>query len=528
MEEERGLNPPPPPELLEASSTFVSFPGVQNDASVKEFLDRFPLPVLFSALQSEMYVSELQESLVSCLDKIFSTKHGASFLPNFIPFLQAGLQAGSESIKWLACKAVLHLLDITDEKEAALQIIIEYTIYPLLISCLLDGNEQTSAASMDAIKSIAQFPDGIVIIFPSNSDDPMQLRNIAVRSSSLGRVRILALISKLYSVSNSVASEIHKSDLLKLFESEINNGKDRLAALNSMELLYELVESSNDPTLLLKSSLLQLLVNIISNDSVDSILRSRSALISARLLRSADAHSTVDQSVVTKLVSAIGGRLNLIHENTQNKNECEIYLESLGLIGATNHGANQMLTNSKDVAKLVVESAFDRQNRGKQLAGLLALGSICGADRSEENILLNETAEECLKSLIYNTASNSSKFTPSGLLLSLLQQEPEVRLAGYRLIAVLAARHWCLAEICSKQEIISIVTDPSIESTKNGMDARHACCVAINNSLSSSSLISNFTATGVAGKLQEAVKRGPYSAKKRVESQPVVGVMERF
>jgi hypothetical protein len=44
---------------------------------------------------------------------------------------------------------------------------------------------------------------------------------------------------------------------------------------------------------------------------------------------------------------------------------------------------------------------------------LLALGSLCGADRSEDNIILNERAEECLKHLIYTTAANSSKLTPS-------------------------------------------------------------------------------------------------------------------
>ncbi|XP_078153082.1 ARM repeat superfamily protein [Carex rostrata] len=527
MEGERGATPPPElVQLLEASSEFASYPGLQNDASVKEFLDRFPLQVLLGALQSEVYVPGLEDSVVSCLDKIFGTKDGALFIPNLMSFLQVGLQAKSETIKWLACRAVCHLMDMSDDKGAATHIIIDHNIYPLLLNCLIDGNERTSAASLDAIKSIAQTPQGIDVIFAASSEDPIQLRNLAARSSSLGRIRILALITKLYPVSSQVAKAIHDCDLLSLYELEINNGKDPLTSLNAMELLYELVESSNDATLLLRSTLLQLLIDIISNPSFDSIFRSRAVLIGGRLLRSADAYTAIDQSVVTSLLSSIGGRL--LQLESQMNDEAEAALESLGLIGTTKPGANLLLTSSQDAAKLVVESAFNGHHRGKQLAALLALGSICGADRSEDNIILNERAEGCLKHLIYTTAANSSKLTPSGLLLSVLKQETEVRLAVYGLVAVLVTRQWCLAEVCSRQEIISIVTDPHIETSKNGMDARHDCCVAINRALSASSLLHDATATGFAGKLQEAVRRGPYLAKKNVEAQPLVGTMERF
>ncbi|KAJ1689875.1 hypothetical protein LUZ63_014030 [Rhynchospora breviuscula] len=527
MEEERGATPSPElAQLLEASSEFASFPGLQNDASVKEFLDRYPLQVLLSALHSEIYVAGLEDSVVSCLDKIFSTKYGASFIPNLMSFLQAGLQATSETIKWLACRAVCHLMDMADDKAAALQIIIDHNIYPLLLNCLIDGNERTSAASLDAIKSIAQPPQGIAVIFPANAEDPAQLRNLAARSSSLARIRILALITKLYPVSNQVVKAIHDWNLLSLFETEINNGKDPLTSLSAMELLYELVESSNDATLPLRPTLLQLLIDIISNSSVDSIFRSRAALLGGRLLSSADAYTAIDQSVVARLLSGISRKL--VELESQNNDEVEAALESLGLIGATNQGANLMLTSSQDAAKLVIEAAFDRHHRGKQQAALLALGSICGADRSEDKIILSEKAEGCLKHLIYTTAANSSKLTPSGLLLSVLKQEPEVRLASYRVLAVLVTRQWCLAEVCSRQDIISIFTDQHIETTKHGMEARHDCCVAINRALLASSLLHDATAAGVSGKLQEAVRRGPYLAKKHVEAQPVVGTMERF
>ncbi|XP_028796818.1 uncharacterized protein LOC114752258 [Neltuma alba] len=103
---------------------------------------------------------------------------------------------------------------------------------------------------------------------------------------------------------------------------------------------------------------------------------------------------------------------------------------------------------------------------GISRAALHALGNICGETRSENNIILNSEAEENLRRLVYEVASRSLKFTPSGLFLSVLQQDSEIRLAGYRMISGLVARSWCLMEICSKQEIIQMVTDPSTETTK--------------------------------------------------------------
>ncbi|CAL9112831.1 unnamed protein product [Musa textilis] len=511
--------------VLEAASEFASYPGLRNDASAKEFLDRFPLHTLFSVLQTKADVPGIEDTMVSCLDKIFRTKYGASLLLDYAPFIQAGLQANSQTVRCLACKAVSYLLENTGDRVGALQIIVAYNVYPLLLSCLVDGDEQTSAASLEAVKDIAQSPEGISIIFPAHGEEPFLIKNIAVQSSSLAHIRILALVAKLFSLSSSIATAVYNSNLLNLFEVEINNDHDMLTTLSALELLYELVESPHSSMFLLRTTLLQKLTSMISNSSVDSILRSRAALISGRILSSSDAYTAVDISSVTALLAAIDDRLKVL--GGQNTDEYESALEALGLIGATSQGATLLLSSSP-VARHVIESAFDRHNRGKQLAGLHALASICGVDRPEDKMLLDSKAEENLRRLIYTAAANTSKLNPSGLILSVLRQEPEIRLAGYRLISGLVVRPWCLMEICLNQEIITIVTDAKIETAKNGMDARHHCCMAISTALSSSNLLQDAAAARTAAKLQEAVRRGPYVTKEHVEAQPVVMTAERF
>uniref|UniRef100_A0A2P2L3E0 Uncharacterized protein n=1 Tax=Rhizophora mucronata TaxID=61149 RepID=A0A2P2L3E0_RHIMU len=73
-----------PNQLLEAASDFAYFPGVQNDAVVKDFLDRFPLPVIISALQTRGDVNGLANILVACLERIFKTNYGVSLIPQYL------------------------------------------------------------------------------------------------------------------------------------------------------------------------------------------------------------------------------------------------------------------------------------------------------------------------------------------------------------------------------------------------------------------------------------------------------------
>ncbi|PWZ18628.1 hypothetical protein Zm00014a_044212 [Zea mays] len=525
--------------------------GLHSDDTVRQFLERCPLPKLLglrkntsfrdplevlsihvlipihtSALQSEEDVPGMVETVTECLDKIFSSRYGASLLPNYGAFIQAGLLTDSKQIRKLACKAVLHLLDKAEDGGAAVETVVQHNLYPLLIKCLIEGDEEISAIILDTVKRLAQIPKGAEVIFPPDGQGSVQLGKVAAQSSSLARIRILSLIAKLFTVSSYTATAIRDSNLLSIFEEEIKDRRDMLKTLSALEVLYELVEHPHSNIFLLKTNLLQLIIDIINDSSADSVIRSRAALVSGRLLSSADAFTAIDKSCVTNLLIAIGRILKM--EESKNTDEIESALETLGLIGTTSQGAHFLLTSS-NVARHVVESSFDRQGRGRQLAALHAFGNICGVGRQEDQMKLDSEAEENLKRLVYTTAANSPKLTPSALLLSVLQQDPDVRIAGYRVITGLVIREWCLREVCLNSEIIRLVTDPTMETTKLGMETRYGCCVAINKALSSSHLLHEASLSELVGKLNDAVKRGPYlSDRKRVEARPVVDTAERF
>ncbi|KAG7582024.1 26S proteasome non-ATPase regulatory subunit 5 [Arabidopsis suecica] len=514
-------------QLFDAAFEFAHYPGAQNEASVKEFLDRFPLPVIFNALQTDPDIPGFENTLVTCLERLFKTKYGASLIPQYMPVLQVGLKADSAVVKSLACKTVLCLLENCDTNDVSpVQLVVNNGIYPLLLDYIINSDDEVANAASETIKSLARFPDAMSVIFPSETNDATHIRNLAARCSSLARVRVLSLIVKLFSISRLVASEIKKSGLLDLLEAEMKGTKDTLVILNVLELYYELMEVEHSSEFVPQTSLIQLLCSIISGTSTGPYEKLRAMMISGRLLSKENIYKVVEEASVKALISAIDGSLESVEMNDTDAQEAAI--DALGQIGSTTKGADLVLSTSPPAARHVVASAFDRNAHGKQLAALHALANITGETRPKSNRIVDGKAEESLRCLIYDVAAQSTKLTPSGLFLSVLQQSSEIRLAGYRTLTALVARPWCLVEILSKEEIINIVTDATTETAKIAMEARYNCCKAIHKAFLCSNFVDDPHRQKTGEKLQEAVRSGPYMSKKHRGARPEVMTGEGF
>ncbi|GMH28439.1 hypothetical protein Nepgr_030282 [Nepenthes gracilis] len=114
--------------------------------------------------------SPVENTLVLCLERISKSKYG-------------GLRTDFEAIRALACKTVFSLFENLDDKSVSpAHLTIVCDAYPLLLGCLVTGDEQIAAASRDAIKnSIENFtssPESITTIFPADSIDASDPRNL--------------------------------------------------------------------------------------------------------------------------------------------------------------------------------------------------------------------------------------------------------------------------------------------------------------------------------------------------------------
>lgn len=506
------------------ASNFLSNLGVPSDAATDAFLNRYPLPVLFRALEAE---EELKSLMVPTLEKIFNTHAGAVALCQSLPYAVLGLEASSPSIKRMTCFGIAKLLDCFGDNEAALQALVSSNLTVLVLNTVTDRDESVASAGMEAIQKLAKTSFGIDILFRGKEGTADRLKELVLHGSSLVRIRIFSIIASLVKNSEQAVLAIKESGIFKALELELNNRNDVLAQMNALELLYEIAVTPDGAKFVIDGGLLQHLISIMGSREVDAFVRSQSMMVGARLISpDGPLPSLVPKEDAMKILTALDSYFRTLEPSQSREKEAAI--DALGRIGMSKLGAELLLQAFSSVTKRVVEAAFTKKGGNEQLVGIHALASIVGAERTDGPLLSN-LAEASLKDLIFSELESLSKPSLSDLIYWLLQQASEMRVAVYRLINPFAARTWFLTDICSNKEIVTFLTDPHAERTKEGMEWRHTCCVAISTNLGISGNIIHSTLREVLEKFQAAVVRGPYlGTRERHEAVPIVVTQERF
>ncbi|CAM6109515.1 unnamed protein product [Calypogeia fissa] len=523
------------PLLAAAASHFAAYPGIPSDHATQQFLEQFPLQVLFSALERGSDVPGLESAVTSCLEKIFSNSYGSSLLPYALPYAVVGFSASSPLVRRLTCFAITKLLDSRKADGSAVEILAQSDAVSPLIYAVADGDASVAAAAGNAVAELAKAPNGLELVFMDGGAGAVQLKEMASHESALVRIRALSIAAKIFSLSDAAAAAIEQAGILKSLEDELSNSNDILAQINALELLAEVSETPNGARFLLTGNLIGHLAVTIENPSIDSLVRSRAMIVGARLLSSFHLiASPLTDSDASGIVVAIDKNLQYLKSSDQdsadvNLNEQEVALDALGQIGTSARGAELLLSSSDPVARHVVEAAFRQHGGGIQLGALHALASLCGSERTDMSPLLNESAESSLRNLIYSATGGIASRTPADLLWSLLKQAPEIRVAAYRFIGALVARSWILWEICSHKALVDVLVDPRTESLKEGMEWRHSCCVAFSSALAAGSQRGDQFPTDVVMKLETAARKGPYAgATGGRQAIPEVATQDRF
>ncbi|EFJ23338.1 hypothetical protein SELMODRAFT_442892 [Selaginella moellendorffii] len=498
--------------LLVEASDLAAHPGALPESSVSDFLAKYPFPVLFSVL-STAETPELVSAIVNAVEKILQSPFGHSMLIGVLPYANAGLNAASPQIRRLACFSITKYLE--DGDSSSVQTAADAGIMDPLLSTICDEDSSVAKEASDAIENLAKSSAGLEVIFGASQNS---LKELAIHGSSLVQIRALSLAARIFGLSDVAAAAVQTSGILSVLEGQLKNSSDTLAQLNAFEILSELAETPAGARLLLAGTFVSQLVFWIQNAEVDSMVRSRSMQVASRLIK------TISEPDALQIIDAIGNCLGRVENFARSserwdKDEKDAALDALGQIGSFSHGAQVLLLRgARPPALYVVHSAFK-----PELAGIHALALIAGSER--EDVLLNEQAENVLRDLIFDAIHVSSQKTLSNSLLHLLKQTAELRQAVYRLLVPLASRTWCLLEVSSNDGLVDFIVDSRIESSKQGMEWRHACCAALATGLRQAIL-------SVRGdtleKLNEAARRGPYLSKDHAQAIPVVATQERF
>ncbi|MCO5572860.1 hypothetical protein L7F22_026619 [Adiantum nelumboides] len=262
--------------LRSDASLLYSTPGLPSDAATDQFLNRYPLPVLFRALEAG---DELRNILLPTLEKIFDTQTGGLAILHSLPYAAAGLEASSPSIRRMTSLGISKLIERSVDNEAALQALVASNLTILLLNTVTDRDVSVASAAMKAIQNIAKSsfginlllcigsstvyrhpcdnnmkcfhnlgPDSLLavdaanfrrILFTENQATAERLRDLVLNGQSLVRIRFFSIIASLFETSKEAVLAIKESGILKVLELELCNKSDVLAQMNALELLHE-------------------------------------------------------------------------------------------------------------------------------------------------------------------------------------------------------------------------------------------------------------------------------------------------
>lgn len=507
------------PLLAAAASDFANYPGEISDAAAESFLSKFPLPLLLHALQTGREVPGLESAVVSSLERIFRTPFGRQLLPQTVQYASAGLQADSPLVRKLTCVAIGDLLDAGGP-------LFDPDLASALILAVGDGDAGVAKAAVEAVGKLARNPKGLELVFKSGKID-----DLASHSSAVVRIRALFMAASIFGISEQAAAAVQGSGIFNVLAAELDSSKDMLAHLNALELLCELAVTPHGARFLVAGNLIGRLTSTISNTRLDPLVRSRAMTVAARLTALYDG-ALMSEREAASIVNAFGVLLNHLEETeeTVDATEYENALDALSYIGKSSKGGELFFDPQTLVARYVMNAAFVHRATGIKLAGIHALASIAGSERGPSRVLLSENAEAHLKEMIFTAAGErSSNRTLAGMFLVFFQQSPEVRLAMYRFTSPLLARLWFVRELVASREVIDYLLDPRLETSKDALEWRHVCCVAMTTALSAAIERGQIPATDTLSRLEEFVRKGPFQGKEEQKrAVPIYATQERM
>jgi 26S proteasome non-ATPase regulatory subunit 5 len=525
------------PMLAAAASDFSAYPGQLSDTAAQNFLTKFPLPVLLGALQAGSDVPGLETSVVTSLERVFKTNYGRSLLPHTLQYAAAGLTAPSPLVRKLTCVAIATLLENSGKDRGAVQAVQESHVTGPLLLAIGDSDASVAKAASDALAKLARTPEGLELIFTDKGAGVGQLTELTKNPSAVIRIRALSLAEAIFGVSDAAGVAVQESGVFNVLAAELDNSDDMLAQLNALELLCDLASTPHGARFLLAGSLIGRLTSTICNQGLDPLVRSQAMTVAARLTALYDASSVspMSGSDAMGIIRAFGellGYLERVEESgpIADGTEHENALDALALIGKTQNGAELLFDPHTLVGRHVMNAAFLNRGVGVKLAGIHALATIAGSERTPESLLLRDDVEVQMKDMIYAAAGERSPTrTPAGMFLIFFRQSPDVRLAMYRLTTPMLARLWCLRELCGSRDLIDFLLDPRLENKKEAMEWRHVCCVAMTTALSSAIQRGELPKTETLSRLEEFVRKGPFQSKDGSKGAiPIYATQERM
>ncbi|XP_034241608.1 26S proteasome non-ATPase regulatory subunit 5-like isoform X1 [Thrips palmi] len=454
-------------ELLSELKVALCGLSARDLSSVANLL---PLAPIFDSVNT----TEKDQLELACdvLGKLMGALEPSTVLAQYGPQIQRTLMHPAPRAKEL----VLRELDraVTSHVQMVERLSAEQDLLVCIIDCL--SLEEMSAAryAISLMKSLGSCPVGLSALY---SPITMQALQVASSKGDIIRFRVYEVVVAVSAQSDEGLKASQNSGFLRALFSELR-GDDILAQLNVLEMTTALALQQHSLVFLDEQGILDFLAEKLTNSENDPL----SSFLIPGLIKF---FGNVAQSRPDEMVKRFPTLVSMMFETLEASDMAVLGtgMETLGFIATTLKGKYMLQSQGSKIPETL--------RRMVQKLPTLPTDVKVRLLNSISNILQLQVADQNNQSLSMTKRwFEALSPTPMDFVMSLCRQPfPEIRLAGFQLLHVLATNPWGQEYIVRAPGFVEYLMDRSTESLKPCKDAKFDVVRSLVTSPSSSSVM---------------------------------------
>lgn len=453
-----------------------------------------PLSAIFDSINTD----DKEQLQLACdvLGKLMETLEPSTVLTQYGQQIQHTLVHPSPHAKEL----VLRELDraINGRPEMVERLSAEQNLLVCIIDCLCLEELSVAKHALALLKHLGSCSTGLAALF---SPVILQALQMATNKGDTMRFRVYEVVVDVSTQSDEGLRACSESGFLGALFSELR-GNDVLAQLNVLEMTTTLALKQHSLVFLDQQGILDHLAEKLSNSENDPL----ASFLVPGLIKF---FGNVAQSRPDEMMKRFPALVSMMFETLEASDLAVVGtgMETLGFIATTlkgkymlqSFGAKVPETLHRMVEKLPSVPMEIKVRLLNSIANILHLNV---SDQNNQSLSMTKRWFEAISQ------------QPMEFVMSLCKQPfPEIRLAGFQLMQVLATNPWGQEYIVRAPGVLEYLLDRSTESMKSCKDAKFEIVRSIVMSPSSSTVMS----PDVLEQLREFVQQGEFYARGEIE-----------
>uniref|UniRef100_K3WJW2 26S proteasome non-ATPase regulatory subunit 5 n=1 Tax=Globisporangium ultimum (strain ATCC 200006 / CBS 805.95 / DAOM BR144) TaxID=431595 RepID=K3WJW2_GLOUD len=484
-------------------------PSPQEQALVREFLQRVPVAALFACLQdaSDRSDDKQVKEVCSCIDRVLGAdgSDGVFFQPDINSFLRAGLSHFEKRARVLTVNQLAVHLGRNPTLEQV-SVVANPLIIDELCNVIADEDAEVASKASNVLELFARFPEGE--FFRSVLDSlNSKAQSSEIEENSIEYMRYLEVIARICQQSDARMKHAIGNGAVHLILNCLKSD-DPLFLMNVVDLIPNLCNTRLGIQYIFQSGALQLLLNMSEDPFVGGSAIRLIGEISATAAKLNVQSWNWSDPVLSKAF------LETIESKMQGSDSLQqiAAMDALAAFGSSSDKELHLLLQHTSLCKIWLQLGSSSKMEVKANC-FHSLARILGAPtrlaRASEDVPAENAGIWALHERLFNSLGLECRNQSTLLYLMEVLRQPfeELRSAIFALLRAVAAQNneWSMRALLSYGGFFEFLMDRSTEPTKETREWKFAVADAV----VASPFQSKLDAVTLE-KLRAHMRKGPY------------------